>query len=286
MGNAPPPDERRTERRTPLGRALEPLLQVVEGPLGHLGQERQRHVQLLAQHPPEVRRVAPRVEELVEVVEGVVGRYDRHEHPHGRHASRLTRPRAADRAPWTTMRIATFNILSGRSPQDDRVDEGRFAEAIKRLDADLLGLQEVDRNQPRSQHADLTAIAAEAMGAVDHRFVAALSGTPGALVSGDRRGAAGLRGVRRGVPEPLPGHRLAGGAAATRSRPGAPPLARAAAARLGARRAARRRGGRGRHPHGPLRVVTTHLSFLRIWNVRQLRVLLRGIGERPTSRSS
>src|SRR5918995_1351752 len=81
------------------------------------------------------------------------------------------------------MRIATFNILSGRSPVDDRVDEGRYVEAIKTLDADLLGLQEVDRNQPRSEHADLTAIAAEAMGAVEHRFVAALSGTPGAVWS-------------------------------------------------------------------------------------------------------
>jgi endonuclease/exonuclease/phosphatase family metal-dependent hydrolase len=78
------------------------------------------------------------------------------------------------------VRIATFNILSGRSPADDRVDEGRFRAAISRLDADLLGLQEVDRNQPRSEHADLTAIAADAMGAPHHLFVAALSGTPGA----------------------------------------------------------------------------------------------------------
>ena len=93
------------------------------------------------------------------------------------------------------MRIATFNILSGRSPQDDRVDEGRYVEAIKRLDADLLGLQEVDRNQPRSQHADLTAIAAEAMGAVDHQFVAALSRHP--RPSGPRRQARSSRTPRR-----------------------------------------------------------------------------------------
>jgi endonuclease/exonuclease/phosphatase family metal-dependent hydrolase len=61
------------------------------------------------------------------------------------------------------VRIATFNILSGRSPVDDRVDEDRFRRAVREIDADLLGLQEVDRNQPRSEHADLTAIAAEAM---------------------------------------------------------------------------------------------------------------------------
>ena len=76
------------------------------------------------------------------------------------------------------MRIATFNILSGRSPVDGRVDVARFGRAIRTLDADILGLQEVDRNQPRSQHADLTAVAAEAMGATHHVFVAALSGSP------------------------------------------------------------------------------------------------------------
>lgn len=78
------------------------------------------------------------------------------------------------------MRVATFNILNGRSPADDRVDIDRFAAAVKALDADVLALQEVDRNQPRSANADLTAVAAEAMGAVEHRFVAALSGSPGA----------------------------------------------------------------------------------------------------------
>ncbi|HLN78763.1 MAG TPA: endonuclease/exonuclease/phosphatase family protein, partial [Nocardioidaceae bacterium] len=48
------------------------------------------------------------------------------------------------------MRVATFNILNGRSPADDRVDIERFATAVKSLDADVLALQEVDRNQPRS----------------------------------------------------------------------------------------------------------------------------------------
>jgi endonuclease/exonuclease/phosphatase family metal-dependent hydrolase len=78
------------------------------------------------------------------------------------------------------VRLATFNILHGRNPADDRVDVDRFASAVKELDADVLALQEVDRQQPRSHHADLTAVAAEAMGAVAHRFVAAIAGTPGA----------------------------------------------------------------------------------------------------------
>ncbi len=78
------------------------------------------------------------------------------------------------------MRLATFNILHGRSLRDGVVDLRRLTEAIRILDPDILALQEVDRDQPRSQLADLTAVAAEAMGAVTHRFAAALSGTPGA----------------------------------------------------------------------------------------------------------
>ena len=78
------------------------------------------------------------------------------------------------------MRVATFNILNGRTPSDHEVDLSVFREAIASLDADVLALQEVDRSQPRSGGADLTAVAAEAMGADHHRFVAALSGGPGA----------------------------------------------------------------------------------------------------------
>lgn len=78
------------------------------------------------------------------------------------------------------MRLATFNLLHGRSLSDDRVDLDRLARVIKQLDPDVLALQEVDRDQPRSHLADLTQVAADAMGAVAHRFVAALSGTPGA----------------------------------------------------------------------------------------------------------
>jgi endonuclease/exonuclease/phosphatase family metal-dependent hydrolase len=78
------------------------------------------------------------------------------------------------------MRLATFNILHGRSMHDGVVELGRLAAAVRILDADILALQEVDRDQPRSHLADLTAVAAEAMGAVSQRFVAALAGTPGA----------------------------------------------------------------------------------------------------------
>ena len=78
------------------------------------------------------------------------------------------------------MRVATFNILHGHSVRDDVIELDRLVASVRELDADVLALQEVDLDQPRSGKADLTAVAAEAMGAVSHRFVAAISGTPGA----------------------------------------------------------------------------------------------------------
>jgi endonuclease/exonuclease/phosphatase family metal-dependent hydrolase len=182
------------------------------------------------------------------------------------------------------MRLATFNILNGRSHADGRVDEARFSEAIAMLDADLLGLQEVDRNQPRSRHADLTALAAEAMGAAEHRFVAALVGTPGSawsVATGEDQPDAAAYGVALlsrypvlgwevvrlpPVPAPTP-HLLRGRRLPDRVRdePRVAVLARVDA------------------PTGPLRVVTTHLTFLPWWNGRQLRLLLHAL-EAPDQR--
>ena len=75
------------------------------------------------------------------------------------------------------MRIATFNIRHGRSVDDGRVNLERLSSCIRRIDADVLALQEVDC---ASSPVDLTAIAAAAMGAKAHRFAAAIAGTPGA----------------------------------------------------------------------------------------------------------
>ncbi|NTY58514.1 endonuclease/exonuclease/phosphatase family protein [Mycolicibacterium sphagni] len=96
------------------------------------------------------------------------------------------------------MRMATFNILHGRSLDDDQVSLERLAECIRRLDVDVLALQEVDVDQPRSSLADLTAIAAAAMGAVSHRFVAAIAGTPGVTwmaATGDERPGTAAYGI-------------------------------------------------------------------------------------------
>jgi endonuclease/exonuclease/phosphatase family metal-dependent hydrolase len=177
------------------------------------------------------------------------------------------------------VRIATFNILSGRSPADDEVDEHRYQQAVANLDADVLALQEVDRNLPRSKHHDLTALAAEAMGADEHRFVAALSGTPGTTwvaATGNEQPDSAAYGIALlsrypvlgwsvirlpPVPVRVP-HRFHGQWRPewVRDEPRAAVVAEVDS------------------PHGRLRVVTTHLSYLRWWNGYQLRVLLKGLG--------
>ncbi|WP_454850273.1 endonuclease/exonuclease/phosphatase family protein [Promicromonospora soli] len=73
------------------------------------------------------------------------------------------------------MRLATFNIQHGLGP-DGRVDNNRLADAVAALDADVVGLQEVDLRQARSGGVDQARLCAEAMGAVDHRFRPALAG--------------------------------------------------------------------------------------------------------------
>ena len=166
------------------------------------------------------------------------------------------------------MRIATFNILHGRSLDDGQVDVDRLAEAVKTIDADVLGLQEVDRDQPRSMNADLTAVAAEAMGAVDSQFVAALSGTPGgtwmAATGEEQPGSASygiglvsrLPALRAKVPMWFKGRR----------RPimvSDEPRVAVAAVLEG--------------PHGQLTVANTHLSFMPGWNALQLRRLARSL---------
>lgn len=82
------------------------------------------------------------------------------------------------------MRVATANLLHGRSLTDGLVDTARMCAAIADLDADVVGLQEVDRFQPRSGGVDQTKeIAAHlselGSGPVSFRFVPAIIGVPG-----------------------------------------------------------------------------------------------------------
>jgi endonuclease/exonuclease/phosphatase family metal-dependent hydrolase len=183
------------------------------------------------------------------------------------------------------MRMATFNILHGRSVHDGEVDVGRLAECVRRLDADVLALQEVDREQPRSAMADLTAVAAEAMGAVSHRFVAAVSGTPGATwmaATGQEQPGTATYGIAllsrcpaltwqvlrlpripMKFPMYLPGP---GRVQVVDEEPRAAVLARLDT------------------DLGPLTVANTHLSFVPGWNRVQLRRLTRDLRGFPGPR--
>ena len=62
-----------------------------------------------------------------------------------------------------SLRIATFNIQHGLGP-DGVADAGRLANALAVLDADVLGLQEVDVGTAASQRLDQVRLAADATG--------------------------------------------------------------------------------------------------------------------------
>jgi endonuclease/exonuclease/phosphatase family metal-dependent hydrolase len=67
------------------------------------------------------------------------------------------------------MRVATFNVhhCEGR---DGRIDVERVASAIDGFEADLVALQELDRNQPRSGSVDQPARLSELLGREVHFF--------------------------------------------------------------------------------------------------------------------
>jgi endonuclease/exonuclease/phosphatase family metal-dependent hydrolase len=180
------------------------------------------------------------------------------------------------------VRLATFNILHGRSLTDDRVDVDRFASAVKTLDADVLALQEVDRLQPRSHHADLTAVAAEAMGAVAHRFVAAIAGTPGATwmaATGREQPGTAEYGIALLSRYPVRNWQVIRLPAIPFRFPMWLPGPRKVIVVDEEPRAAV--VGVVETPHGELTVVNTHLSFVPGWNRVQLRRLRRDLTAFP-----
>jgi endonuclease/exonuclease/phosphatase family metal-dependent hydrolase len=77
------------------------------------------------------------------------------------------------------LRLGTFNLLSGRSMTDGRIEANRLVDAVAAIGADVLALQEVDRGQPRSGSVDQAAMAAAALGSRDMRYVETVRGTPG-----------------------------------------------------------------------------------------------------------
>jgi endonuclease/exonuclease/phosphatase family metal-dependent hydrolase len=183
------------------------------------------------------------------------------------------------------VRVASFNVLNGRSLTDGTVDAGRLRDAVAQLDADVLGLQEVDRDQPRSHGLDLVAEAAAAMGG-EGRFAAAIAGTPGES----------WRPARDGDPAtgPAYGIGLVSRLPVTRwlvTRLPAAPM-RSPILVPGPQREVRWLRDEPRvliaavldTPDGPLTVANTHLSFVPGWNAAQLRRATRALRTLPAPR--
>ena len=183
------------------------------------------------------------------------------------------------------MRLATFNILHGRSVHDGDVDLGRLAAAVAELDADILALQEVDLDQPRSGKADLTAVAAEAMNAVHHRFVAAISGTPGATwmaATGREQPGTAAYGIALLTRYPVENWQVL-------RLPRIPvrfPMYVSGIRRFRIVHEEPRAAmvARVDTPLGAISVANTHLSFVPGWNRVQLRHLLRDLSGFPGPR--
>ncbi|CAO5250183.1 endonuclease/exonuclease/phosphatase family protein [Frankia sp. AgKG'84/4] len=184
------------------------------------------------------------------------------------------------------MRLGSFNVMHGLSLADGRADPVRFAAAVAGLGADVLGLQEVDVDQPRSGRCDLAAQAAAALGAADDDwyFAPTVFGTPGERwrpATGAREPGEPAYGIALVSRFPVTEWRIIElGRAPVRSPialPGGP-------------------GGRSRlvmlddeprvaiaalidSPAGPLTVVNTHLSFVPGWNAVQLVRLARRLAD-------
>ena len=181
--------------------------------------------------------------------------------------------------------MATFNILHGRSVHDGAVELDRLAASIRQLDADVLALQEVDLDQPRSAMADLTALAAEAMGAVTHRFVAAISGTPGATwmaATGREQPGTAAYGIALLSRFPVQSWQVV---RLPRIPMTFPMYLRGPNRVLMVHEEPRAAMvGRLDTPLGPMTVANTHLSFVPGWNRVQLRHLVRDLRGFPGPR--
>ena len=186
--------------------------------------------------------------------------------------------------------VATANLLHGMSLRTGEADPAVLGEAMAALSADVVGLQEVDFCQDRSGGTDQTAVAAQAIGATERRFVPTVIGTPGRSGwRGAREADVALAGtpsygialvsrlpvlqwsVRRFRAAPVPFPLVL--PAVPRARVGLVPDEPRAAIAAVVQTAA-----------GPMTVVTCHLSFVPGVNVWQLRAIASWLRSMPAPR--
>jgi len=164
----------------------------------------------------------------------------------------------------TRLRVATWNVRTCRTrdPDPDRVDLERTAAMLRSIDADLVALQEIDRQQERSGGVDQARALGELLG-MDWWFCPALLGP--ATDPAGWRGADPARdpgGPAYGVAllSRLPVDSVARVALPDPQGRGEPRAALIARARVDGR---------------PLSLAATHLHFVQRDGVRQLRWLQR-----------
>lgn len=176
------------------------------------------------------------------------------------------------------LRVATYNLLHGVDLASGRVDLARAAASVADLDADVVAVQEVDRELPRSGGSDQVAQLAERAG-LHGVFVPALLGDPDVRwrAVGETDAGGPAYGVGLLTRRPVVAARriaLPGGGDGQR-RPGATP----------------QRPGWDHEPRTAaavtlaldggvtLVVATTHLSYLPWRGVAQLRHLLAAMAD-------
>ena len=180
------------------------------------------------------------------------------------------------------MRLASLNLLHGRSLFDGLVEPSRLREAVQLLAPDVVGLQEVDRDQPRSHRIDLTRTVAESLDAEHWRFAPALIGEPGAIWrAAVEDEAAGEPSYGVGLVSRYPvrsWHVLRLAAASVRS-----PVMLPGTRQLIWLRDEPRVGLAAviETTMGVMTIATTHLSFVPVWNGVQLRTLTAFLAKLP-----
>lgn len=173
----------------------------------------------------------------------------------------------------TLLRVATWNVRTCRTRDQnpDRVDLDRAAAMLRSIDADLVALQEIDREQQRSGGVDQARALGEALG-MRWWFCPALVGP-----------ASDRLHWRRADPGEDPGGPAYGIGLLSRLEPeSVTPVALPHSEGRGEPRVALiARVGVG---DGPLTVAATHLSFLPRSGIRQLRWLQGRLEAEPAPR--
>lgn len=203
------------------------------------------------------------------------------------------------------LRVASFNILHGQtvssaaahstahlqSPTDGPPDATAFVSALQEINADVIGLQEVDRNQDRSASVHQAKLASQVLKTDHWRFVPTVVGTPGGL-AGFRPTEEHERGHDGDPPHPDYGIALISTPSVSQWKTitfPAAPVSMPLMVQSGGRPKVLRVRDEQRAAIaacvetdvGPLTIVTAHLSFVPGYNVRQLHRIKRWVADLP-----